>query len=182
VRGRSFHRPGSSQSLPEWITVHVHAFAFFGGVPDLVIPDNLKAGVSAAHHYEPLLNATYEDVARHYGCAVVPTRVRRPKDKAKAEKAVQDVERQILARLRHSTFFSLRELNEAILTLLHEHNARPFQKLPGSRRSLFEALDRPALHPLPEQPYEYAEWKKVRVNIDHHIAIEGHYYLSLIHI
>lgn len=165
-----------SQGLPEWIAAHVHAFRFFGGASALVVPDNLKAGVSSAHRYEPEPNRTYEECARHYGCAILPTRVRHPKDKAKVEKGVQDVERRILAALRHRTFFSLEELNEALSWLLIEHNDCPFQKLPGSRRSLFEQLDKPALIPLPQQPYEYAEWKKARVNIDYHVAVDGRYY------
>ena len=165
-----------SQSLPEWIMAHVHAFQYLGGVPALVIPDNLKAGVSVAHRYEPEVNRTYEAMAEHYGCAILPARVRKPKDKAKVEKGVQDVERRILAALRHRTFFSLAELNQAIDGLLLQYNERPFQKLPGSRRSLFEQLDKPALLPLPEHPYEYAEWKKARVNIDYHVAVEGNYY------
>jgi transposase len=165
-----------SQSLPEWIMAHVHAFQYFQGVPALVIPDNLKAGVSVANRYEPEPNRTYEEMAEHYGCAILPTRVRKPKDKAKVEKGVQDVERRILAALRNRTFFSLAELNEAIEGRLIQYNAQPFQKLPGSRRSLFEQLDKPALLPLPEHPYEYAEWKKARVNIDYHIAVEDNYY------
>lgn len=165
-----------TQTLPEWLTAHVHAFAFFGGVPALIVPDNLKSGVTLAHYYEPELNRSYGDLAQHYGCAILPARVRKPKDKAKVEKGVQDVERRILAALRHHRFFSLQELNDAIAVLLLQYNAQPFQKLPGCRRSLFEALDRPALRPLPQQPYEYAEWKKARVNIDYHVAVDGHYY------
>jgi transposase len=165
-----------SQNLPEWIMAHVHAFQYMGGVPALVIPDNLKAGVSVAHRYEPETNRTYEGMAEHYGCAILPARVRKPKDKAKVEKGVQDVERRILAALRHRTFFSLAELNQAIDGLLIQYNERPFQKLPGSRRSLFVQLDRPALLPLPEHPYEFAEWKKARVNIDYHVAVAGNYY------
>lgn len=165
-----------TQSLPEWIMAHVHAFRYLGGVPALLISDNLKAGVSAAHRYEPEVNRTYEALGEHYGVAILPTRVRKPKDKAKVEKGVQDVERRILAPLRHRTFFSLAELNEAIAPLLMQYNEQPFQKLPGSRRSLFEQLDKPALRPLPLQPYEYAEWRKARVNIDYHVAIEGNYY------
>ena len=165
-----------SQGLPEWITAHVHAFQYFGGSSTLVVPDNLKAGVSVANRYEPEINRTYEEWARYYDCAVVPARVHRPKDKAKAEKGIQDVERRILAAVRHRTFFSLTELNEALSWLLIQHNERPFQKLPGSRRSLFEQLDKPALRPLPQQPYEYAEWKKARVNIDYHVEVDGHYY------
>jgi transposase len=165
-----------TQGLPEWIMAHVHAFAFYGGVPALVVCDNLKAGVTSPHRYEPEANRSYEDLAEHYGCALLPARVRRPKDKAKAEKAVQDVERRILAALRHRSFFSLHELNEAIQFLLIQYNERPFQKLEGSRRSLFEQLDKPALLPLPTQPHEYAEWKKARVNIDYHVAVVGNYY------
>lgn len=165
-----------SQSLPEWIMAHVHAFQYLNGVAALIVPDNLKAGVSVAHRYEPEPNRTYEEMAEYYGCAILPTRVRKPKDKAKVEKGVQDVERRILAPLRNRTFFSLPELNEAIEWRLIQYNEQPFQKLPGSRRSLFEQLDKPALLPLPERPYEYAEWKKARVNIDYHVAVEGNYY------
>lgn len=165
-----------TQSLPEWVMAHVHAMNFYGGCPAIWVCDNLKSGVVSAHRYEPEANRTYESVAEYYGCAILPARVRRPKDKAKAEKGVQDVERRILAALRNRTFFSLRELNEAIEWKLIEYNARPFQKLEGSRRSLFEDLDKPALRPLPAEPYEYAEWKKARVNIDYHVAVEGNFY------
>ena len=165
-----------SQGLPQWVMAHAHAFSYINGVVEIVVPDNLRAAVSSAHPYEPEINATYEAMAQYYGCAIVPARVRKPRDKAQAEKGVQDVEHRILAPLRHRTFFSLVELNEAIAWLLIQHNERPFQKLPGSRRTLFEALDKPALRPLPAQPYEYAEWFKARVNIDYHIAVDGHYY------
>lgn len=165
-----------TQGLPEWIMAHVHAFQFIGGVPALTISDNLKAGVAAAHRYEPEVNRTYEELAEHYGCALLPARVRKPKDKAKVEKGVQDVERRILAALRHNTFFHLDELNEAIKWRLVQYNERPFQKLDGCRRSIFEQLDKPALRPLPAQPYEYAEWKKARVNIDYHVSVDGAYY------
>ena len=126
-----------------------------------------------AHRYEPDLNPTYADLANHYGVAVLPARARKPRDKAKAEAGVLLVERWILALLRHRTFFSLHELNREISRLLDRLNTRPFKKLPGSRRALFEQLDRPALHPLPAQPYAFAEWKKVRVNIDYHVDIEA---------
>jgi transposase len=165
-----------TQQLPDWIGSHVRAFAFFGGVPELAIPDNLRSGVSKAHRYEPDLNPTYLDLASHYGVAVLPARVRKPRDKAKAEAGVLLVERWILAALRNRTFFSLEEVNREIARLLERLNTRPFKKLPGSRRELFEQLDRPALRPLPAQPYEFAEWKKVRVNIDYHVEVEGHYY------
>ena len=132
--------------------------------------------MSRAHRYEPDTNPTYHDLARHYGVAVLPARVRKPRDKAKAEVGVQIVQRWILAALRHRTFFSLSELNAAIAQLLERLNARAFRKLPGSRRSLFEQLDRPALRPLPTERYVFAQWKKVRVNIDYHVEFERHYY------
>ena len=165
-----------TQGLPDWIGSHRRTFSFLGGVPELVVPDNLRAGVSKAHRYEPDTNPTYQDMAAHYGVAVLPTRVRRPRDKAKVEAGVLVVERWILAALRRRTFFSLTELNAAIRGLLEKLNARPFKKLPGCRRAHFEALDKPALKPLPAAPYEYAEWKKARVHIDYHVAVEGHYY------
>jgi transposase len=165
-----------SQTLPDWIGSHCRSFAFFGGVPQLVVPDNLKAGVNKACFYEPDINPTYLDMANHYGTAVVPARVKKAKDKAKVEVAVQVVERWILARLRNRQFFSLSQLNEAIAELLVDLNSKPFQKLPGCRKQLFDTLDRPALNPLPAKPYPYAEWKKATVNIDYHIEVERHYY------
>jgi transposase len=152
-----------TQTLPDWISSHERAFAFFGGVAEIVVLDNLKAGVSKACLYEPDINPTYQDLAVHYGTAVMPARVKRPRDKAKVEVAIQVVERWILARLRNRTFFCLAELNAAIAELLEELNQRPFKKLPGTRRSLFETLDKPALQPLPRTPYLYAEWRKARV-------------------
>lgn len=165
-----------SQSLPDWIGSHVRAFAWFGGVTELLIPDNLKSGVGKACRYEPVLNPTYHDLANHYQTTVLPARVRKPKDKAKAEAGVLLIERWILARLRHQRFFSLDELNREIRRLLVLLNDRPFQKLEGSRRSLFESLDQPALRPLPVKPYQFAEWKKAKVNIDYHLELAGHYY------
>jgi transposase len=165
-----------SQTLPDWIGSHSRAFGFFNGVPQIVVPDNLKAGVSKACFYEPDINPTYLDMANHYGTAVIPARVKKAKDKAKVEVAVQVVERWILARLRNRQFFSLSQLNEAIAELLADLNSKPFQKLPGCRKQLFDTLDRPALNPLPAKPYPYAEWKKATVNIDYHIEVERHYY------
>jgi len=155
-----------TQSLPDWIGSHVRALHFIGGVVEVLVPDNLKAGVTSPHLYDPEVNLTYQGLADHFAMAVVPARVRRPQDKAKAESGVQVVERWILARLREQTFFSLAAVNEAIAALLTELNARPFQKLDGSRRTLFEELDRPALRPLPTVPYEYDEWKRATVHID----------------
>jgi len=165
-----------SQSLPDWIGSHSRAFAFFDGVPKLVVPDNLKSGVSKACFYEPDINPAYLDMANHYGTAVIPARVRKPKDKAKVEVAVQVVERWILARLRNRQSFSLHQLNQAIAQLLKDLNNKPFQKLPGSRKSAFESMDRPALNPLPVAPYQFAEWKKATVNVDYHIEVHRHYY------
>jgi transposase len=165
-----------TQSLADWIGSHGRAFAFFGGVAKLVVPDNLKSGVSKACFYEPDINPSYLDMANHYGTAVIPARVRKPKDKAKVEVAVQVVERWILARLRNRQFFSLHQLNQAIAELLENLNNKAFQKLPGSRKSAFESLDRPALNPLPSQAYQFAEWKKATVNVDYHIEVERHYY------
>jgi transposase len=165
-----------SQSLPNWIGAHVRALAFLGGTPEVLVPDNLKAGVKSPHLYEPDLNPTYLDLARHYGLAVVPARVRKPKDKSKVEVGVQVVERWILARLRNHTFFSLAELNGAIRELLEELNSRLMRHLGQSRRELFESLDKPVLAPLPVQPYEFARWKKARVHIDYHVSFEKHYY------
>lgn len=165
-----------TQTLPDWIGAHSRTFAALGGVPELVVPDNLRTGIHKAHRYEPELNPTYQDMAQHYGVTVLPARVRRPRDKAKVEVGVQVVERWILAVLRHRTFFSLNELNDAIAVLLERLNTRPFKKLPGTRQTLFNHLDQPALRPLPAEPYVYAEWKKVRVHIDYHVEIDRHYY------
>jgi transposase len=164
-----------TQSLPDWIGSHVRTFAALGGVPEVVVPDNLKAAVPRAHRYEPEINRTYADRAQHYGFAVMPARAAKPRDKAKVEVGGQVVERWRLARLRHHTFFSLTEGNAALAPLLLALNARPFKKLPGSRQTLFDSLERPALRPLPVQPYEDAEWKQARVNIDYHVEVEGHY-------
>lgn len=164
------------QSLPNWINSHIHSFEYFGGVTEVTIPDNLKAGISKACRYEPDINPTYHDLAAYYGTVVIPARVYHPKDKAKVESGVLVVERWILAVLRNRKFFSLNELNMAIKELLARLNERPFKKLPGSRRSWFENIDKPALKPLPETPYVFAEWKKARVNIDYHVELDGHYY------
>jgi transposase len=141
-----------TQRLPDWIGSHVRAFAALGGVPEIIVPDNLKAAVIRAHRDEPERNRTYADLAHHYGVAVLPARAAKPRDKAKVAVGVQVVERWMVARLRHHTFFTLAEVNAVIGTLLPTLHARPFKKLPGSRLSLFETLDRPALKPLPAQP------------------------------
>lgn len=165
-----------SRSLPDWIGSHVRLFEYWGGVPELLIPDNEKAGVRTASYYEPDVNRTYHDLAAHYGVTVLPARPYAPTDKAKAENAVLQVERWVLAPLRHHTFFHLSELNGAMRPLMSGLNDRPFQKLEGSRRTLFEDLDRPALRPLPPDPYEYAEWRKAQVHIDYHVQADRHHY------
>ena len=140
-----------------------------------MVPDNLNSGVTTTCRYEPELNPTYQALAEHYGVAVIPARVRKPRDKAKVEVGVQIVARWILACLRHQSFFSLTDLNATIAMCLTRLNARPFKKLPGCRRAVFDPVDRPALQPLPAEPYVYAEWRHARVNIDGHLEVEGHY-------
>ena len=165
-----------SQTLPDWIGSHVRAFQFYGGLVEVVVPDNLKSAVSKACRYDPDLNPTYQSMAEYYGVAVVPARPYKPKDKAKAEVGVQLVERWIMMRLRKQTFHTLAALNLSIRSLLDDLNRRPFKKRPGSRLSQFEQLDKPALNPLPGSPYEYRHIKKARVHLDYHIEYENHYY------
>src|SRR4051794_24667545 len=165
-----------TQSLWDWTGSHVRVLEFLGGTPRQIVPDNLRTGVLRANWYEPGINPTYRDLAAHYRTAILPTRVRRPRDKAKVEAGVLVVERWILARLRHQRFFSLAELNAAIAALVEELNARPMRKLGVSRRQLFEQLDQPTLSALPAEPFVYAEWRIRRVALDYHVDIEGHYY------
>jgi len=164
------------KDLAAWIGSHTRAVEFFKGVTVAVIPDNWKTGVKDACYYEPDLNPTYRDWADHYGTAVIPARVKKPRDKAKVETGVQIVERWILASIRHRTFFSLAELNEVIRELLIRLNNRKFRKLDTTRAKLFETLEKPVLKPLPKDPFTFAAWKKARVNIDYHIEINRHYY------
>lgn len=166
----------ASQVLPDWIAGHVHALEAFGGCARLIVPDNLRSGVTRPHRYEPDLNRTYEEMAAHYGAAVIPARSGKPRDKAKVENGVLQAERWVLAALRDRTFFSLAEANAAIAERVAWLNARPFRKLPGSRLSFFEELERPALRPLPAARYEYAEWRSARVNIDYHVEVDRHWY------
>ncbi len=165
----------ASQALGNWIGGHVRAFEYFGGVVEVLVPDNTKTGVTSACFYEPELNPTYQALAEYYGLAVLPTRVYAAKHKAKVETAVKVVE-MLLARLRKRQFFSLQEINEALRPLLEELNERVMEHLGKSRRQLFEELDRPALRPLPALPFEIAEWKRARVGIDYHVVYNLHYY------
>jgi len=166
-----------TQQLPDWLASHTRAFAFFGGVPTAMVPDQLKSGVTTACRYEPGIQRQYAELATHYGTTILPARPAHPRDKPKVEVAVQVAERWIVARLRHVTCYTLAALNERIAALLVPLNAKPMRHYGGaSRRALFERLDQPALRPLPAQPYEYAEWKRAKVNIDYHIALEHHAY------
>lgn len=171
-----YAEPQTSQSLPNWIGGHVRTFEHLGGVPSLLVPDNLRAGVKHPSRYEPELNPTYHDMAVHYGTAVVPARVRKPRDKAKVESAVQVVERWVLAPLRDIRFFGLEALGEAMDRQLDLLNDRVMRHVGQSRRALFQELDRPALLPLPEKRFEFAGWKNALVGIDYHVEFDGHYY------
>jgi transposase len=172
----TFAEATSGQDLRNWIGSHMRAFEFFGGVSEVLVPDNLKSAVSHPSYYEPDLNPTYRDLGEHYGVAIIPARPYRARDKAKAEVGVQVVQRWIVAALRKRKFFSLVEVNQAIAELLVRLNERPFRKRPGSRATLFAQLDRPALKPLPTARYQFGEWEQSRVNIDYHIEVERHFY------
>lgn len=165
-----------NETSQSWCEGQARAFGFFGGSTEVIIPDNAKAAVDKPSRFEPVLNNSFADMARHFGCAVLPARVRHPQDKAKVESAVGVATRWIFARLRNRTFFSLEELRQAIKPLLEDLNNRPFKKLPGCRKSAFEELDKPALRPLPAIPYEYSEIHKARVNFDYHFEFEQHWY------
>ena len=164
------------QDIASWLSCHVQAFRYFGGVSAILVPDNLKAGVSKACRYDPEVNPAYQELAEHYGVAVIPARAGKPRDKAKAEVAVQNVERWVLAPLRDRKFFSFQELNTALRRMLVELNDRIMREYGKSRRELFDLWDQPELKPLPSTDYELATWKKVRVNLDYHIEICKHYY------
>ncbi len=172
-----------NQQLPSWIAAHCHAFAFYGGVSKVTVPDNPKTAVIKPCRYEPLLHQTYQDMAVHYGTVIIPARPKKPRDKAKAEAGVQIAQRYILAALRDRRFFSVSELNEAIKPLVAELNGKPFQKLEGSRDSWFVS-EQSQLLPLPAEPFELAAWSKAKVNIDYHVSVENHLYsvsYTLIH-
>ena len=171
-----YTEPFFSMDLFSWNQGHVAAFKYFGGSSEIIVPDNTKTAVKKPCYYEPDLNLSYLEMAKHYGSVIIPARVRKPKDKSPVEKEVQDVERWIIAKLRNHTFFSLYELKQAVRELLEEANNRPFQKREGSRRTLFEAIEKPALKPLPVENYEFAIWNRARVNVDYHIEFEKNYY------
>jgi len=166
----------ATQQLPDWIQSHIHMFEYFGGVSEIVVPDNLKSGVTHAHRYDPDINTNYQHFGEHYGVAIIPARAAEPKDKAKVENAVGIVERQILAPLRHMTFTSIGEINASIAKRLIVLNNQSFQKMKTSRRELFETIDKPVLKPLPPARYQYAVWKKAKIHIDYHFVFDDHYY------
>jgi len=165
-----------TQTLPDWIGSHTRAFGFYGGAPAMVVSDNLRSGITKACFYEPGVNRAYAEMAEHYNTAIVPARPRKPRDKAKVEVAVQIATRWIIAKLRNTRFFSLVELNVAIGDCVTALNDRASRHLGASRRTLFDALDRLALKPLPTTPYVYAEWKQCKVGLDYHVEVEKHYY------
>ncbi len=165
-----------TQRVADFLGSHTRALAFFGGVPELVVPDQLKSGVTRACRYEPGVQRSYNEWSQHYDTTILPARPRKPRDKAKVEVAVQIVERWILARIRNETFFSLAELNQRIRTLLEDLNARPMRAYGQSRRERFEQIDRPALRPLPAEPFDPAEWKHAKVNLDYHVVLDRHLY------
>jgi len=164
------------ETMVDWIESTVKALRFYGGVTQLIVPDNPRSLIADPDRYEPRSNDTVQDFARHYGTSILPARPRHPQDKGKVESAVQIVERWIMARLRHQQFASIHEVECAIAPLLKQLNDRPFQKLPGNRASAFAALDAPALRPLPVQCYEIAHFKTVKAHIDYHVEVEGHRY------
>jgi transposase len=171
-----FAKVYENEQLSNWLAAHADAFEFYEALPEIVVPDNLKAGVEKACRYEPVLNPSYADLAQFYGIAVLPARVRKPRDKAKVENAVQQVERWVLAPLREQRFLSLREANVAIGARLKELNEKIMKGPNLSRRELFELEDLPAMRPLAGARYGYAEWKKAKVAPDYHIEVEGRLY------
>ena len=165
-----------AQRLEDWIACMVRALHFYGGVPQLIVPDNPRAVIATPDRYEPRANDTVLDLARYYGTSVLPARPRTPRDKASVESSVQVVTRWVLMRLRHQRFDTVAQVDAAIAALLPSVNERPFQKLPGSRASTFAEIDAPTLMPLPAQPYELARFKTVKVHIDYHVEVDGHRY------
>ena len=172
----TFAEAVASEGLEDWILAHARMFAFLGGVPKAVVPDNLKSAVTKADRFDPGLNRTYAEMAAHFGTAILPARPRKPRDKAKVEVAVQVAQRWILARLRNHRFFSLAELNVAIRRLRDELNMRVMRGYGASRADLFATLDRPNLRSLPAEPYVFARWKRARVAPDYHVEVDSSWY------
>jgi transposase len=179
VLGASYYKYAEvthSAELACWLGSHERAFEFFGGVSETVVIDNLKTGVHAAHTYDPVLNRTYQEFAEHYGIAVLPARSRKPRDKAKVEKAVQDIERAVLAVLRDRVFHSVAEANDAIAPLLAALNDRPLRDYGESSKRRFERFEREVLKPLPRHRYSFAQWKPAKVSLDYHVSVDKRHY------
>jgi transposase len=175
--GRLYMEATRTQACADWLAAHVRALECFGAVPRALVPDNCKTAITKARRYDPQFNRAYAELAAHYGLAVLPARVRRPRDKAAVESGVLHVERRVLGALRDSKFFSLAQLNAAITVIMQAINTEPFQKRDGSRHSVFESEERLATQPLPARRYEYAEWKLgARVHQDHHVEVGRAYY------
>lgn len=174
--GLTFACATHGQDTESFINAHIQAFAYFGGAPGSLVPDNLKAAVIKHTPKELILNESYADMARHYQTAIVPARVRHPKDKPAVETGVKLIQRWILARLRNHTFFSVQEINEAIAPLLEEFNHKVARRLNKSRWELYEILESPYMRPLPTRPYEYRESLQRTVGVDYHVELEGHGY------
>ena len=172
----TFAEATASQEIKHWIGSHVRCFEYLGGTPEVVVPDNLKSGVTKAVFYDPQLNPKYRDLAEHYAIAVLPARSKKPKDKSKVEVGVQIVERWILAALRNRKFYSLAELNSEISLLLEKINSRKMKTYGCSRKEMFASIDRPVLAALPQKPYQFFDYKLARVNIDYHIEVDNHFY------
>lgn len=166
----------ASETLEEWIDAHVRMYDYFGGVSRILVSDNLKTGVTSARDSIPTLNPTYQELAEHYGTAIIPARVRKPKDKASVERAVGHVSKAILAALRNQKFFTLRALNEQIMTRIQAMNAKPFHKKEGSRLSVFLGEEKALLTPLPTTSYELAQWKVATVHFNYHIQVDKMHY------
>ena len=165
-----------TQQLPDWTGAHVRMFRFFNGAPKLLVPDNLKSGVNKASFYDPEINRTYGAMAAHYSVGILPARPHKPRDKAKVEAGVRFAQSYILGRLRAQTFFSLAECNEAIKLVMQRMNERAMRHLGVSRRELFEKIEREALNGLPTEDWEFAEWRRARVNLDYHIDVHDFLY------
>lgn len=173
---KTFAEATDSQKVLSWIGSHVRAFQFFGGVAEAVVIDNLKSGVTRSHRYEPELNRTFAEFGAHFNTSILPARAGKPRDKAKVEKAVQEVERWVIAPIRHMRFASLTEINLAMAPLLERLNSRTMRDYGASRNELFDRLEQDQLRPLPVLPFTAAEWKCARVAMDYHVQIHQHYY------
>ena len=174
--GYTYAEASENQKLESFIDSNINAFEFFEGISEMLVPDNLKSGVTKAHRYDPQINAGYQDMADYYDTVVIPARPYSPKDKSKVELAVKLVQRWILAKIRNEIFFSIAELNKRIRELLDYYNEKKIKKLGKSRKELFLELDKPALSALPKERYEFKNIRRRRVNVDYHIQVEGSYY------